>query len=432
MYSSILKKTVLTLTFVVLIAVMLWGFFWWSVVKKSEEQLSHFLQESFHDDALNSIDAELLQYKVGLTGAKASIKVSSKIEVIEEQMGELYIQARLINGPVFYNDGAIHFGKAMWMLSLDASLNKDKAIDSSQDKLQEIITPAVPFMSILVDFEDHFTYHSHIKNLSTASIDAEHIISDGSVSSKALENEFSIHIRSLSLMTEYGAVEIPTMNLSVKVSKQRTEQRKKIIFSTDSFMIDFPKALSKQQTYTADIDGNLFYLNNLLSGLSNVRLEVKKTPVETEKSQLEVSFHKLSVEGYQSFLFAEAEIFNLYEQVQWTLEENAETPEGQDHIWHLYDRLADKNKQLAKIITQKLFFSEQSKLEFSLDLAKHNESVPTFFKRRLSTLVRNNVFNQDGDHYQLALKSQNGSLMVNNNSMAWDIFIQQFLSRGTN
>ena len=401
--------------------IMIWGLLGWYITKDARQQLIVFLQENVQNKTLNSIDAELLSYKTTLIGAKASIKISSKIAFIDEQIGELLLNAQLYYGPVFIDDGTLRFGKVLWKVSLDPLRAAHSISESSQAIRNEIFQSNKPFLSLFIDFDNTQRYHSHIRALTTASLRADHLISDGVVSADSLQNKMHIQAENLSLIASTNVLNIPTLEINLTLSQQKQRQQKLIRYTTKPFKLSFSETLgtTSQRLFTSN--GSLVHRKQLLSG----KLQLKTQ--RAEELALRVDLRDLSVRGYQQFLEAEAQVFNLKQQIQWTLEENAETPEGQDHIWQLNDRIEQQRGQLTYIVAKKMLPKKTSLIHLSFDRSKKIE-LPTFMRQALTSYSERGVLNQIDDHYQMVITSEGNQLFVNNRSMTWRRFLQVFLA----
>ncbi len=415
-----LNTILLGIAIVCLSLIMIWGFAGWYLTKDARQQLSAFLQENFQNNALNSIDAELLSYKTTLVGAKASIKISSKVAFIDEQIGELFLNAKLFFGPVFIDDGKLRFGKLLWKISLDPLLAAKQLSESSQTQIGEIFKSKQPFLSLLIDFDKSLRYHSHIRALATASLRADHIISDGVVSADSLQNKMQIHADNLSLVATTGLLEIPTLTIDLDINKQKQRQQKLIRYTTKPFKLSLSGVSGAASKRIFISKGNLAHINPFLSG------KLQLITPQMKQLELMINLRDLSISGYQQFLQAEAQAFNLKQQIQWTLDENAETPEGQDHIWLLNDKIDQQRGQLTKIVAQKMLPNKTSLINLSLDINQEANILPKFMHQKLLSYSKRGVVNQIDNHYQMVITSANNKLLVNNSSMTWGDFLQAF------
>jgi len=402
-----IKKTLFILIVISLSLIMLWGFWGWFVTKESEQQLRMFLQDNFNKVATNNISAELSSYKTNLIGADTSIKINSKVDFIQAKIDELSLKAKLLNGPVFYEDGNILFGKALWRISLDSSVLKRNPPDSEKN---------LPFLSVLIGFDNRLSYQSHLRKLSFPSLYIESIVTTGTIGQDALANRLAMTMNDISFLTEFGVVNIPELDIDININKQKFLLQKHISYTIKPFII------TSKENETNNISlvskGNFSYINNKLSGLFELHY------ADTSNTILSVEAYNLSVKAYQSFLQSEANILNLKQQVRWTLEEGAETPEGQDHLWKLYDQINNKRHSVSKIMTQKVFVDNNSRLKFFLALSQNKPFLPDvlwlILKKKLAQLSEKGLLNQVNSHYQIEIKSSHNKLLINDNPMKWE------------
>ena len=413
---SMIKKTILILIIIILSSVMLWGFWGWFVAKESEQQLKKILQKNVHNAQLSSIDAELLNYKTHFLGADASVKVTSKVAFIKEQIGELSLNVKLLNGPLFYDDGKVLFGKALWKISLDSSSEKINILGTEKNKTPDFFKKNTSFLSVLIGFDNSLSYQSHITKLSSASLQIKDIASKGNIDKNALSSHLRIYIKDISLLTDLGIINIPELDISINIDQQPFLLQKHISYITKPFLISLNSSKKLRISFTSK--GNFSYINNKLSGLFRLNDNTLAKPI------LEVAAYNLSVEGYHSFLQVEAHVLNLKQQVQWILEEGAETPEDQDHIWQLYEQLNTIRNSITRVMTEEIFVKESSRLKLSLELPQEKPFLPTLLwlslKKKLSLLSENGILNQVNTHYQIEIKSNKNKLLINDNIMTWE------------
>ena len=423
-----IKRILLISSISFLIAIMLWGFWGWFIADKSEKQLKAFIIDNFHEAEFNSVDASLLHYKRTFFGATATIKISSKVDFIEEQLGDLFLKAKLLNGPVFYDNGQFFLGKALWKISFDQSVSAEKLSDSSQEKIRQLFKSKSSFLSVLIGFDNSLTYRSHIKELSSSSLQIKNIVSEGKTNTKVLFQQLNIQLKNISFLSEIGVIDIP--QIDIKIDRQVDSLGKHLRYSSKPFLVSYTHNKKK---YLIFLKGFFYNKNNKLSGLIDLKYHIDGEPsVENNlDSGLSIELKDLSIKGYQYFLQTEAQIQNLTQQVLWTIEDNAETPEGQDHIWKLYDQIKSKHKLASEIVPQVVFADKASRLNFSLDLPKNNEILTPFLKRYLLRLADNGIVNQWNQHYQLEIKYNKNKLLINNNPMNWTDFLKNISVKGT-
>ncbi|MCK5919134.1 MAG: hypothetical protein KAG34_11940 [Cocleimonas sp.] len=409
---------------VCLFLVMIWGLAGWYVTKNGHQQLTIFLQKNFDTDELNSIDVELLRYKTNFIGATASIKVSSKVAFIDEQIGELFFNAKLYYGPVFIDNGKLRFGKVLWKISLDPLLAAKHISESSQTQIGEIFKSNKPFLSLLIDFDNTLRYHSHLRMLATPSLRADRVISDGVLSADSLQQKMQIDASNLSFVTSTGLLDISTLTINLDINKQKQGQQKLIRYTTTPFKLSLSGISGVTARSIFISRGNLVHINQLLSGKLLLKAQ------QAKELELIINMRDLSVSGYQQFLQAEGQALNLKQQIQWTLEENAETPEGQDHIWQLNDKIDQQRGRSTQIVAQKMLPKKTSLINVSLDINKKNNVLPEFMHKNLANYSKYGVLNKIDSHYQMVIRSAGNKLFVNNDPMTWDDFLQAFIDEG--
>ena len=422
-----IKKGLFILFVITLLLITLWGFFGWSLANQSREQLNTFLSVNLHDAEMNSIDAQLLTYTPTLIGAKTSVKVSSKVEFIKEQIGDLLITARLFNGPVFYDDGKVFFGKALWKLSLDSSMRERELSTEHKLNTEDIIKSKKPSLSVLVDFNDDISYRSHIKKLATASLSIKDLLLEGNIKNNAKESRLNIHVKQISFLSDAGIIDIPALDVAFQLDQSLSAKQQHLSYLSEPFEL---KDTARKLHLTMASSGKIIQINNSLSGLLNIKFKNDIAPIN-RNSNLQIKLQNLSVAGYQALLQTEADILNLKQQIEWTLDNDAETPEGQDHIWRLYDQLETKNLPLAEVLAKKIFEDADSELSMMLNVEDLEKSLPPVLRQKLLKWVNDGLINQVDNHFRSKLQSKNDVLVINNIAMTWLELIKAFSLKGT-
>ena len=99
-----MKKTLSTLTTLLLFIIIIWSVSSWYFGREAEKSLRSLLRNNTQLNGENLITAELTDYKRTWVGANAILRFSSDNLIISERFGEYFVKANLLNGPVFLDD----------------------------------------------------------------------------------------------------------------------------------------------------------------------------------------------------------------------------------------------------------------------------------------------------------------------------------------
>lgn len=385
-------KKVLSSTFIlILFLVVAWGVAGWYFGNNAESQLKHYLSESETIPGEKLFRAELLSYKKTLFGSKASLRVSSDISFVNERIGDFVLDVRSFNGPIFLhkkeekneNKSFFEIGSTRWQLNIDESSVEKQSLEY----LSSIFSDGLPHTVITTDFEDKAHYRSNLKTEY-----AEAVIT-GVYNLETEDNEGSILINK----TQYGTLpnQIKAKRATINYNHQRgitasykpgTTHITIPELEINHNLLDEPIFLNltadaaiQSEEYGKELDEKVknkgIQKNNsaVLNGLIKVHLKQNDSnQFPVEHADIKVQFSRIPAEGLIAISEERARQDNLYQQIQWTLEESAELPEGRDHIWQLKERLNRLKEELPEQISRS-FGDKKSQILIDIKATKVNQ-----------------------------------------------------------
>ncbi|MGK0273102.1 MAG: hypothetical protein ACI88H_003780, partial [Cocleimonas sp.] len=113
---------------------------------------------------------------------------------------------------------------------------------------------------------------------------------------------------------------------------------------------------------TASINLN----NNNISSIIKTLIDINSiSSIPVKNAALEFKFNHLSVNGLENYFKTKQDITDLKEQLNWTLEDQSEYPEGQDSLWLIQDSINHMSKQIPKILNNQLFHTDDKSVKIN-------------------------------------------------------------------
>ena len=355
-----MKKILSSAFLLLLLIVLLWGAAGWYFGANAHSELKQYLTHTARIPGEKLFRAEMLNFNKTIFGAKAHLKIHSDTSFLNEALGDIDIEARILNGPLFIDkqspfDHLLNTGTTRWHLSI-----KKETLDASQkDILNTLFPDQLPTATIVMDFENRAHYeirlHSYFgKALIRGIYDLN---TDENRGNAKLENVVLNIFSSQLSMTQASIDYQHQKNITAEFKPGTTR-----LFIPELKLIHakLKQPLRLQVKADMALQASRLQQQEFLTAL--VKLHVKQEhphnkPLEfpVDEVDLRLVINNLSLDGLIAVSETRAELDNLRQQIQWTLEEKGELPEGQDRIWQLNDQLQQRQDQLPVLISQKLF-----------------------------------------------------------------------------
>ncbi len=355
-----MKKIVSSLFILLLLIVLLWGAAGWYFGANAHSELKHYLTHSALIPGEKLFRAEMIDFKKTAFGAKARLKIYSDTRFLNETLGDIDLQARILNGPLFIDeqspfDHRLHTGTTRWHLSIDQT-----SLDASQkDILNTLFPDQLPTATIVIDFDRQAHYeiclHSYLGKA----------LIRGIYNLNTDENRGSVKLDNVVLTGLSLRFKIPQASIEYQHQKNITAAFKP--GTTRLFIPELQLDHTKlKQPLIVQLNGDMALQTShsnqqdFLTALVKMHVTQKKPPQKSgmfpvDEADLRLVINNLSLDGLIAVSETRAELDNLRQQIQWTLEEKGELPEGQDQIWQLNEQLQQRQDQLPVLISQKLF-----------------------------------------------------------------------------
>jgi len=356
---------------------MAWGISGWFIGANAESTLKKYLNELEQIPGEKLFRAELLEYKKTLLGAKARIKIASDMSFLNERLGDFELDVRLLNGPVFISTHTesqllkkvtIETGTTRWKIAIDAdSLEEEKA-----EYLKSLFPEGLPVAIIRTDFDNKAYYQNHLNmEFSVATLlgayDMNTADNQGTLEFdeikygqpprflKAQHASLTYqHQRSITAAYKPGITHLTVADL--EVGHEVLAKPLRLDISADMAIQSEENQMEHRQGESDDI----------LNGLLKIHLEkTANNEIPLEKAEVNIQFDNIPATGFIAMSEQHAKLDNLKQQIQWTLEESGEFPEGQDQLWQLNDHMETMKQQLPQHMMGLFLKSDSSQVQIN-------------------------------------------------------------------
>lgn len=328
----------------------------WAVVvsyygTKTEQEFKTLLQQRSQLIGKRLFRVELLSYKKTVSGAKAKLSISSDYPALSERMGELQMNVRLLNGPLFITRSGVSIGSSHWTLQVvDGGSEVTDGVGDNIPKHEVFFPRGLPSATVKVDFERKAHY------VVKGETDFAQSLITGVFDLRTQNNRGAITMTKFNFGTLPNMVSADVVNISYQHQKAITTRYKPGTASLQATPLKINyEALEEPLVLDVKMNSDLSLDENALNGFlkADIRqVRVKQFPIEN--AEISLSFKGLPADTFVTFSEANDELDNLHQQAQWALEELGEVPEGQDQIWSLYDRIEESSKTFPKLLAGQL------------------------------------------------------------------------------
>ena len=346
------------------IAVMLWALAGWYLGDKAEQVFKTYLQTHAEIAGEKLLRVELLNYQKTLFGAEAQLRLSSDISWVSEQVGEIAIRAKLLNGPLFITKRGVSVGSSRWFLKIDESNMREE----ERENIHALFPEALPTAIVRTDFKQKAHYLARLQT------NFSHALVTGIYTLETAQQEE--HNRGSITLDDFSYGILPNTLLAKKI--HISYQHQKAItagYKPGTTSIQIPELriqsanLDKPILLKLAAKSDLSLEDDFLDGFLKLSLEQGNTASELplDTAELSLSFKGLSSEWLVAVSDASANVDNLKQQVDWTLEDLGEFPEGRDEIIRLREEIKSASKTLRGTLVNKVFKSKNSLLHLEVE-----------------------------------------------------------------
>ena len=405
-----MNKIFSSLFLLIILIFILWALSGWYFGASAEQAFKAYIQSNAENSAKQTFRLELLDYHKSIFGAKAKLKISSDIPVIAEKMGEIELIAKLLNGPLFITKNGVSMGSFRWFVAA----NEANFTEAKKENLRAIFPHLLPRLIIRTDFAKNVHYSSKFQtNLADINL-------QGMVNSETKNNSGKLLLQNFHYDFLPNQIFAEKININYHRLKRNTPA-----YKPGNTIVNIPvlqikiDGLKQTLKLALDATSSISQTNGYLNGYSKIKLKRlagksvdskkqstkqgdKKIPVD--KASFTVFLKGLSSEGFLRYSELEAELDNLKQQAQWSLQENGEFPEGQDQIWQLYNEIEEISQRLPSIILNQML-NENSRIQFkaeSLNSSGKSELIGELKSIKVNTHKSNNGI----------LKNQNEKFLI--------------------
>ena len=338
-----MKLRVMPVLYVLFAMVVLWGMAGWVIAKTSKPQFDKTIEVIAEGRASDFFEVELLSYEETLYGSFAELAILPTSPILEESSGDHKILLNRNTGPIFINTEGVQIGWERWELTL---AEPEDDVRSEPSAIEN--TPKTkPIGSFTIGFFGKADIRLDVSALPLTDITFDRIVVEGSVNTDNLEHEISVQASALAYRVEEIALSFPSFSLVSKQIDTGGNVANKVV----NISVDAPDAgiVFKEQSekipFNMQSHGSVWLNNDTLSSdwQSNIdsgqllKVNEKGGVQQSDYLQMQVNLQlrDLLADGFWQYLNNQSEIYSLFQQAEWAMEE-VETPEQQDFLRSLF------------------------------------------------------------------------------------------------
>jgi len=341
-----MRPSSVPLLFVLFGLFLLWGAGSWMIAKGAKNHFDLAVAAIATGRTKDFFELEVLDYQESLYGASAKIKLIPTSALIDEDIENWQFLLKRINGPLFINRQGLQLGLARWQLSMQES---DSEISDGLVQALQLASSAKPIASAVVDFSERASLSYSGSALSSPNLMIDKLMIDGNIDFNNARHELTIQASGLSYSNKQFLMRFPDVAVDSKRGHARPEYSSKANVTELTVVADDGELIlsgqSKKIPFNLQSHGSLWVNNDTLSSdwqidaVSGQLLQAGGASVNGEsdyfQTDLNLQFRELLISGFWQYLNNQSEIYSLFQQAEWALEE-VETPEQQDFLRSLY------------------------------------------------------------------------------------------------
>ncbi len=347
-----MKKSLSSLFILILLLILFWGASGWYFGADAQIQLKKYLHDLNQAPGEKLFRAELLEFDNLPFGGKARLRLYSDVTAINEMLGDIYLDASLLNGPLFISGKGVDLASTRWRLSI----NQTKLELSQRETLNNLFPDGWPEAMIMVDFDKQAHYRFSLQaDAGVTMLNGVYDLDSGANHGEGFISKLNLnpglfHLNSDEIRFNYQHEKNITPLFQPGVSH----------LSIPEFVLSHPRLgkialLDVNGDVAIQTSGKHDEFINLLFDMRIKTIQDKSNRIPVDQATLRISIENLSIPGLISISESKSEMDNLAQQIQWALEESGELPEGQDRIWSLNNQLQQKYKQFPLLVSRRLF-----------------------------------------------------------------------------
>lgn len=361
-----MRQAISSVFILILLLISLWGISTWWFGLNNKKSIENFLttEQMF---IKNGFEYEVIDLKHSLFGSTAKIVIDlSSIGFLNllgiEAEQKLTLNIDMFNGPLLIDKSAAYTGNSIWHITLDKTL-------INKQWLSELNITEFPTAVIYVDMENQIKYKinhqdSNYQFALNGFYQPEYTSSSGVIS-----------VDNFAVESNQNTINFKQAFIEYDITHNESS------FEKFNLQLSSPKTIYKHQAMSKPI--NLELKGTALSSLtendinsnSEIFLESKgisNYPIEQAKFTFYIK--QLSLDKLYLLAGSYENIKDLKQQSKWVLDEQTETPEGQDKFWLLNDE-SKRLKTNLPVLTQALLLkNKKPNIEFTLENKYQNRS----------------------------------------------------------
>jgi len=354
-----MRKTISSLFILMLLLISLWGFSSWSYGINNKKDIDKILNKK-NTVFANNFDYEVLEVEHSVFGSNIKVGIDLSSFSFLTAMGFkteniVIFNIEMYNGPLLIDKSGVNVGRSIWHISLD-----DKLIDNQW--FNNYILSNLYTLTVYVNFENQIKYKTnHQSNMSQVSLVGEYDSKESIGFAEITINNFlhtfnqnTIKFDETTIAYDHSSNALATNKIKLKLNSPKVSYQH--------------KQMSAPYHFKLNGSGSLSIGNNYINNKSKIFLDQFKShnyPFDQIVAVLGIK--QLSLENFYTLLETYEKMNDLINQREWVLEEQTETPEGQDKLWQLNDDSLSLKVNLPFLSEALLLKNKEPNIRFTLD-----------------------------------------------------------------
>lgn len=353
-----------------------------SIANKVERYVKHSMTETGVLAGKERLKHEWIDYKKGLWNARLISRLRSENALLQDNLGDIYLQTTIEYGPTFFEQDTLVFAKTRITTLLDPA--RTYAGETEKPEwLQTLLDAPEPVKAVgLLNFDNQFDYRVNIADVNM-SVESPSIKGHWQQQDIELTGSAALGSASHVMDINLGLSQINIDGLDVAIKKSTVEME---VFHSQPMGVKVGQvewladevdiAASESHQYMAQLTReHQWFEEGKTEGKVELILEPKNINTQSAIDiQSSLQYQNISLLGLLDLLNHDANIGRLRDQMDWVLQDDAGLPEGRTKLHALSDDIEHKVDEYDDIVMGDVLHESRSQLKFSLTANQHSET----------------------------------------------------------
>ncbi|CAA6804052.1 MAG: Unknown protein [uncultured Thiotrichaceae bacterium] len=329
-------------------SVCLWGLSVDHIARATEKEITASLQDFSESTESGLIKPTLIEYKRSFLSSTLSVSLASDHPSIDSMLEDIVITGKVQHGPLIITDQ-----KLVWKTThLDFSLHNRVNVDINE----EIVSA---HMSVDYSLRRQVGIKLNSLNLDVAGIELasrDIFMNYDFQPDDKFPKELEFSLPDLTLSDGENQAQISDGKVSLALSSTRHE-RDSVRFMAKDASLDIMDVINKENIK--------FAVEVAFTDKDVVSFETDLVSKDNKKSSTKIKMDNLNLDSFKDTFVGFINYRNLSEQIDWTLEDSAYSPDGQDRLYELLSRLDENGNDITDMLANRVLTPNKSRIQIT-------------------------------------------------------------------